>query len=90
MEVHNGKWQVIRVKKIEGVEDNPKRPVGRPPLESRNRLTRKPEEVENVRQKRAVFPRDYFKIDAPPEEVARVIMNTKPKKRGKWDFEKRD
>ena len=76
--------------KIEGVEDNPKRPVGRPPLEFPEPIDAEPEEVENVPPKKSRIPRDYFKIDAPPEDVARVIMNTKPKKRGEWDFEKRD
>lgn len=40
--------------------------------------------------KKKRIARDYFKIDAAPEDVASVVMNAKPKKRGEWDFEKRD
>lgn len=36
------------------------------------------------------IPRDYFKIDDAPENVARIIMNTKPKKRGEWDFQQKN
>ena len=35
-------------------------------------------------------PCDCFQFDETPENVALIIMNTNPKKRGEWDFEKRD
>ena len=28
-------------------------------------------------------------IDASPEEIARVVMNTPPKREGEWDYQKR-
>lgn len=39
--------------------------------------------------KRKRVPRDYFKIDDTPENVARIIMTTPPKKPGEWDYQKR-
>lgn len=57
-------------------------PVSRPPLDF-------PEPVEDTPKKRRI-PRDYFEINDTPENVARIIMNTMPKKRGEWEFEMRD
>ena len=45
-------------------QDQPKRPVGRPPLK---------------------FP-DL--IPDTPENIARAVLTTKPKKRGEWRFER--
>lgn len=53
-------------------------------------MTEKKDGKEQSQRKKKRIKRNYFKIDASPEEVAQVVMNTKPKQRGEWDFEKRD
>lgn len=45
---------------------------------------------ETPKQKTKRIPRDYFKINDTPDNVAKAVANTKPKKQGNWDFQNRD
>lgn len=55
---------------------------------------RTPNDVENVTESRPQRPVGRPPLELPepipdtPENIARVVLNTNPKKRGEWRFEK--